>query len=144
MPTGSATESYQVATATQVGRPRAGIFDYVLAWTADSSGSVSYTGALPVVGLLLDFWTKPDSGTAPTDNYDITLKDPAGTDILGGLAANRDTANTEYGASVPTKAATDGVNTGTVLRALNGEKLVLDVSNAGNGGKGQLFVRLKV
>ena len=34
-------------------------------------------------------------GTAPQDDYDITIVDSDGVDIMGGALSNRDTANTE-------------------------------------------------
>ena len=37
----------------------------------------------------------PSGSTAPTDNYDITIEDSDGVDVLGGAGANRDAANTE-------------------------------------------------
>ena len=144
MANGSATESFQIANATQNVRPEYGIFDYVLSWTADSAGSVSYTGKLPVVGLLLDWWTKPGT-VAPTNNYTVTAKDPATTDILAaGGTGNRSSTTTQYSASIPSKAITDGVTTATALRAFNGELLTLNVSSAGNGGQGLLYLRFKV
>jgi len=43
---------------------------------------------------LLKATTNPGA-TAPTDNYDITLTDADGVDLMGGTLANRDTANSE-------------------------------------------------
>lgn len=48
-------------------------------------------------GTLLAIETNPGA-VAPTDNYDITLVDADGLDRLGGVGADRDTANTEYAA----------------------------------------------
>jgi hypothetical protein len=41
--------------------------------------------------------TEPDGTTAPTDNYDIYIKNPAfgNIDVFQGALMNRDTANTE-------------------------------------------------
>jgi hypothetical protein len=64
-----------------------------LSWTSDSSGdATATTGA--IFGTILRVATNPGA-TAPTDNYDVTLSDADGFDILYGLGANRDTANTE-------------------------------------------------
>ena len=56
----------------------------------------------PIDGYLLRLTTDPEpsgltgSGTVgPTDNYDITLLDDEAYDVLQGLGANRDEANTE-------------------------------------------------
>ncbi len=48
-------------------------------------------------GELLTLETNPGS-TAPSDNYDITLVDDEGHDVLEGVGDNRDTANTEKAA----------------------------------------------
>jgi hypothetical protein len=53
----------------------------------------SYTGCVYAME------TNPGA-VAPTDNYDITLTDSDGVDLLGGQGANRDTANSEM---VPAK-----------------------------------------
>ena len=43
---------------------------------------------------MLQIVTDPQS-TAPQDNYDITVTDSVGADLLLGVGANRDTSNTE-------------------------------------------------
>ena len=65
--------------------------------TADSSdGSYPATSiSTNIKGRLLQIVTDPDGDTAPQDNYDITITDSGGADMLLGVAANRDTANTE-------------------------------------------------
>lgn len=47
----------------------------------------------PLDGFLIALLTKPTGG--PTDNYDITLENALGIDVLQGVGANRDTANAE-------------------------------------------------
>lgn len=65
-----------------------------LTCTSDASSTdVQATGIL-LEGELVRVVTDP-SATAPTDSYDIILSDALGADILCGLGANRDTANTE-------------------------------------------------
>jgi hypothetical protein len=39
--------------------------------------------------------TDPDPTNVPTDNYDITITDRAGSDVLLGKGADRDTATNE-------------------------------------------------
>ena len=64
-------------------------------WVADAAdGSVPATALPSIEGRLLALVTNP-GGTAPTDNYDITLPSGEGDDRLQGVGANRDTANTE-------------------------------------------------
>lgn len=70
-----------------------------LAWTAGGSGAFTSTAlstadVMSKVGGLYLFRMKTipgTSGAAPTDNYDITLLDSDGLDILGGAGANRST-----------------------------------------------------
>ncbi len=67
-----------------------------LDWTADS-GDGSFSDVQTdwaINGFLMLVETDPGS-TAPTDNYDVYLKDGAGVDVMGGSAENRDTANSE-------------------------------------------------
>ena len=46
-------------------------------------------------GYLLRLVTNPSAVTAPQDDYDITLTDADGKDVLQSVGLNRDTANTE-------------------------------------------------
>lgn len=66
-------------------------------WVADAAdGSVPTLSLVNLYGYCLKVITNPGA-TAPTDNYDIILGDPADNalDALAGALANRDTANTE-------------------------------------------------
>ena len=72
---------------------------HTIDWTAAANGSVA---DIPIDELFLAGYgyslhsmvTDPGS-TAPSDNYDITIEDSDGVDVLGGAGVNRDTANTE-------------------------------------------------
>jgi hypothetical protein len=56
---------------------------------------ICYPGPNGRIGYIAKVVTDP-GGTAPTDDYDITLTDDTtGADLMGGELANRDTANTE-------------------------------------------------
>ena len=71
----------------------------VFTWLANSTGvvpatSTSTTWPKSRAGCIAKVVTNPGS-TAPTDNYDITLTDADGVDLMGGELANRDTANSE-------------------------------------------------
>lgn len=80
-----------------------------IAWIADSGGTASAT-INGVRGEILGFQTNPSgvSGEAPTDNYDVTLTDRDGYDVLGGLGANRDQTNTERVDTTDLKDAASG------------------------------------
>jgi hypothetical protein len=111
---------------------------YTLAWTSHTDGTV----ALPtptINGTILRVTFNPGA-TAPTDNYDVTLTDEDGIDVLGGQGANRDTANSE--SVCPGLAFTDGTTTSVVPIAVAGT-LTLNVSNAGDSKQGTvvLYVR---
>src|SRR4051812_9489852 len=90
MATGTVTETHGFATSSEAaGR----VVNHVaLAWTSDASGNVSYD--FDFRGTIFRVATKPGT-PAPTDDYDITVTDPAGIDVLKGGGANRDTANSE-------------------------------------------------
>ena len=90
------------------------------AGTASGSTTYSYTGAI------LACCTVPSGAAAPTDGYDLTVTDADSIDVLRGNGANRDTAVTEW--------ATGG--RGLVV----GDKLTLNVSNAGSATAGTTIV----
>ncbi len=95
-------------------------------WVSDSSGNADIS--IPdLKGWLTEAKTVPSATVAPTDNYDIKLKDSAGFDVLEGALNDRDTANTEI---IPT------ANSGKLaLRQLFGT-YTFDVTNAGNAKGG--------
>lgn len=91
--------------------------------TDDTDGTCTGTTTGSVVGLIYGLKTNPGSA-APTDNYDITITDVDGVDVLGGVGADRDTSNSEYAA------AKDGA--GNVVPIPSNSALTINVSNAGN------------
>lgn len=100
-------------------------------WTAHSDGVVSpvtTTGAY--TGKVVVFTTDPDAGTAPTDNYDITIIDNQGVSVIGTAGADRDTANVEQVLSA---------SLGAVVQS----PLTFSVANAGSGGKGVAWVYIQ-
>lgn len=103
------------------------------AWTSAADGTltgVTTTTTAPYDGKLLGFATIPDGSTAPDDNYDVTVTDSNGHDVLLGAGANRDTANTEYANQ-------------TTIAAVASSKLTLAVSGAGSGKKGTVILWIK-
>ena len=106
------------------------------AWTTDSSGGaiVDSTTAGEVnkttakySGFVFSFITDPGAA-APTDNYDVTILDDDGYDVLRGAGADRDTSTTEY-------LAASSIN-GCVLDS----QLRLNIANAGNSKKGVVIL----
>lgn len=62
--------------------------------TSDGSGNVSGTTFTFVAGALKQVRITPGTGgLAPNDNYDVTVVDVSGLDVLEGGGADRDTAN---------------------------------------------------
>lgn len=110
-------------------------------WTSDdSTGAVSGT-TKKIVGELIKAIIDP-SATAPTDDYDITITDEEGVDVLAlcktGLG-DRDTTTSEqvyFG-------LTDGsVNTSAFPVVC--DKLTIAIANAGNSKVGQLILYWRV
>lgn len=89
-----------VVQAVEV-NPRRTVAVVTIDWTGDAAnGSVPDTPLSgSVMGAITDHFlytvTTDPGSPAPTDNYDVTLVDGAGFDILGGSGADRDAANSE-------------------------------------------------
>lgn len=102
------------------------------AWVSAADGTA--TGATTGVeydGKIIGLTTIPGAAAlAPDDNYDITITDADGHDVLLGAGANRDTANTE---SV----------TEASLGAVASSKLTINVSGAGDSNAGTAIVYLR-
>lgn len=97
-------------------------------WTSDGSGDATGATSFAYDGKVELLTTDPTD--APTDNYDITITDSDGVDVLAGAGANRDTTNTEQ-------------VLGTSLGAVAGSVLTITVANAGatKSGVAYLYVR---
>lgn len=106
-----------------------------LTWQSDGDGdAVQAIGGLDYSWLhelrgmyLVKMVTDPDGTAAPTDDYDITLVDDDGLDVLGGAGANRDTANTEVAHPTP-----DGSNINLDIAGPIDGDLDLTIANAGD------------
>lgn len=109
-------------------------------WTSDGSGDATGRTSENVPGVLYSIATVPSATDAPTDDYDIVVKqvfdDLSGndvvlaSDVISGAAADRDTADTEIVEFWPTD-----------LFQTHG-KIQIEVSNAGSAkaGKIRLFI----
>lgn len=96
-------QSWGAGTVTQsLSHSAANYKGLVFSWIADSSdGSVpATTSMLRIDGYIIKVITNPGT-TAPTDNYDITLTNIDGADVVHGELANRDTTNTEEIVPIP-------------------------------------------
>lgn len=88
-------------TITQTHYTLGSVRKVVFTCTADAAnGSFPATAITEKFeGRLIALETNPGT-TAPTDDYDIAITDAEGLDVLRGVGANRDTANTEVAAIV--------------------------------------------
>jgi len=103
----------------------------IFAWTCTALGAANGTTTAPFDGRCVGLITIPGTGgDAPSLNYDVTITDADGHDVLLAAGMNRHTSDTEY----VTEASLAGVA---------GSKLTLNITNAGDTKKGTviLFIR---
>lgn len=121
----------------------------ICAWTSDSaagacsSATATLTGAnRKIVGRLVKAVTVPGAGgAAPTDNYDITLKDEQANDVLAACQktlVDRDTANTEEVYFLVLDGA--GTPLAQSLHPVVCNVLTIAVANAGNSKTGTIIL----
>ena len=60
----------------------------------DTDGSFPATALPKIEGRLIELQTVPGA-SAPTDNWDVTILNALGLDVLQGVGVDRDTATTE-------------------------------------------------
>ena len=101
------------------------------AWTSASDGSAEGTTVHAYNGKCELLTTVPAAaGDAPSDDYDVSITDENGVDVLGSGGANRDTANTEQ-------------VLGTSLGAVASSKLTLNIANAGDSKAGVVYLYVR-
>ena len=129
---GSISASYQQYNYGQT-TPKKLVKVITIDWTADAADASIPALSIELEGWLVKAITNPGA-TAPTDNYDITLGDPADSalDALGGALMNRDTANSEQVYPVASGATTPIFLCGTYSLAVAG--------NAVNSATGQIVL----
>jgi hypothetical protein len=94
---------------------------YVFSWTSTAGGAAASDPIPNINGFVVALETNPGA-TAPTDNYDITVTNEDGFDVLLGVGANRDLTDSEM--VFPLSAALP------VMVPVNGS-LTFNVTNAG-------------
>jgi hypothetical protein len=134
MAAGTVTITYSTSKLN----PDAGIRTITLDWLSSSGGAVNGNLTEVITGELLRVIFLPNTGaTQPTDQYDMTILDSFGLDILAGQGANLSNANKSHVCpGVPMK---DGTTTATLPVALHGT-LDLNITNAGNAKTGQVVL----
>lgn len=99
-------------------------------WTASAGGAADGATTGTYNGALQRLVTVPDTGTAPTNLYDITVADEDGTDVLMGAGADRSSTNTEQVLA-------------SSLGVVANDTLTIHVTNAGNAGKGVTYLYIR-
>lgn len=97
--------------------------------STNTTGNISATTTKSFSGVLLRAVTVPSGGNPPEANYDVTVTDADGFDVLGGGGANRHTSNTE--------AITSG------LLPIAHSTLTLNVTHSGAAGAGDVYLYLR-
>lgn len=103
-----------------------------MAWTCSAGGAVSGTpSTYQYSGEIVRLVTVPGAAAAaPTDNYDVTILDDDGTDVLMGAGVDRDTANTEQVLAAS-------------LGYIANDHLNLVVANAGAAKSGTVYLYIR-
>lgn len=99
-------------------------------WTASAGGAADGATTGVYNGAIQRLVTVPDTGTAPTNLYDVVVNDQDGTDVLMGAGANRSATVTEQVLA-------------SSLGVVANDTLTIGVTNAGNGGKGVTYVYVR-
>jgi hypothetical protein len=105
-------------------------------WESDANGDAE--ALMEVTGRITTIVTNPDIGAAPTDNYDVTLTDQHGHDVLAGLVVNRDTAASEAVRIWRASPATDRHQATYIVH----DVIRLVIANAGDSKRGSVHVFL--
>lgn len=110
---------------------RGSVFSVTLAWTSHATGGNVEQTATNLRGVLKRISFVP-GGTTPTDQYDVTLEDADGIDVLGGLGENLSNS------TATTVSILDSLPLAQVLLGNH----TLKVTNAGNAKTGSLVAYL--
>jgi hypothetical protein len=100
-----------------------------IAWVCSSAGGVGNTTSVNVDGYIYTIETIPSTTSAPSDNYDISLKNSSGYEFAD--LSNRDEANVEVVAPI--------LNS-EILPYPNLGPLTLRITNAGNSKAGVINI----
>ena len=115
------------------------VVKHTFEWTSDSGGAATIPSLVAVSGAIARVVFIPDAN-APTDNYDVTLTDSDGIDVLAGQGTDLDTA---VASSVcPGIPLTDGTTTSVLLTVVD-SILTLNVTNAGDSNAGKVVVYVR-
>jgi hypothetical protein len=113
----------------------------IVDWTSDDSAGTASGSTKKITGTIIKLVTDPDGTAAPTDDYDITLKDEDALDVLGQSQddlTDRDTANVEQ--VFPFLLNYAGTPLAMAVFPPVCNVLTVAVTAAGNSKQGQLII----
>lgn len=107
---------------------------YIVDWVSDASAGTVVSDYIYMVGFLYEVETIPgangDKATnKPSDNYDVTITDPYGYDLMNGKLANR------YGTSAPAAQRQISANPMWI-----DDYVTINISGAGNSKQGRIIL----
>ncbi len=111
-------------------------------WVSDDAAGTASSTTKKIVGRLIKGVTDPGA-TAPSANYDITITDEEGVDVLAACIAagrldNRHTSTSEQVYFFVLNQ--DGTPLATSVHPVVCDKLTISIANAGNSKLGQLIL----
>ena len=116
-------------TVTKVEITHTSLKEITWDWTSTGGGAADLVTTNVYDGKIVGLGTVPHA-TAPDPNYDVTVTNSAGLDVLLGAGANRHTTSTEY---------VDGSSLGGVA----GSVLTVNITNAGGAKKGKVVLWIR-
>lgn len=121
---------------------RGSIRKVIADWVSDDTAGTASGTTRKIVGRLIKIQTDPGSA-APTDNWDVTITDSEGVDVLAKCQnatalINRDTANTEETYLYILNADTSPI--GIAAFPVVCDTLTVSIANAGNSKTGQVIL----
>ena len=123
---------YGAGTCTQDWAEHGAMKIATLTWTTSAGGVFTSTATSKSInGFVVMVETNPDGTAVPTVDYDITLLNSGGADIMGGTLADRSNTATEM--AMPLIGT---IYTGIAVQG----GLTLTVSNAGNSKIGTVKI----
>ena len=129
----SAFAAGSACTLTAEGKP-GNVSVYTWAWLSDdTSGAVTCT-AKAAHGYVIRVVTVPDGTAAPTADYDITISDQDGADVMGGALTDRSATVGEQAVPLAGAAPVSMLVSGT---------LTVAVTAAGNEKEGEVVLYLQ-
>lgn len=117
-----------------------GFKQITFAWVTGTSSQADVAPATATVanyiGRVISFITSPSTSLQPDDNYDITITNTEGHDILNGAGANRSEATTEFAFNGST-----GAETFRMIPIVNSQ-LTFNIINGGTGKAGTAYLTI--